>query len=822
MAGRMADPMSLNPQLAEHDPATGTVDLGRPELVFLLDAAGVLQVVNPHPVSPLPAGAVAGTSVGDWLSKDSGCRSALARAMAGEACSQTLPAADQWFALQILPLKDQVGRVRQVAVLASDITAIKQAERHLLQVLDQAPEGVAVHDGQRLVYANDVSLAILGYRDLAEAARVPLIDLVHPEDRLTVAARLEAVFRTGQGQPWQEERLLRRDGRVVTVEIATVPAHYGGKPAVLMLSRDLTERKDAESKLQQSQRTLATLMSNLPGMVYRCDIDPDWSMTFVSEGATALTGYRPNDLIGSRTVAYGELIHPEDAPVVWEAIVMAVSHGRPFQIAYRIRHASGQERWVFEQGRAIVLAEGALPVLEGFVTDITERKLAEQERDRLLIREQEARAQAEAAQRRSAFLAEAGRQLVNLLDYDAALAGVVRMGIPTLGDWSLVALREPGGAIRCRAAAHVDPDRQELAQRLVGQAPLSSSPQGIARVMETGEPLLVAEVPPVLGAAWRPNDTEPLARLAEVIWTLGVRSYMAVPLTSRGQTFGVMAFGATEMRFGPDELALAVEFADRVAPTLDNARLYLEARRAVQVRDEFLSIASHELKTPLTSLQLAVQTMMGAYRQGGLAELPPAMLALLLERTDKQIKRMSRLVAALLDVSRLQAGQLQLQLAPVDLVAVVQDVLGELRDALALSGSVCRIDAPKQAVGRWDRARLEQVVTNLLGNAVKYGEGKPIEVTIEHEPLVTRLIVQDHGIGIPVTSLDKIFERFERAVSARHYGGLGLGLFIAKQIVTALGGSIVATNGPERGATFIVTLPNHGPTTVPQQTGDRE
>ncbi len=229
--------------------------------------------------------------------------------------------------------------------------------------------------------------------------------------------------------------------------------------------------------------------------------------------------------------------------------------------------------------------------------------------------------------------------------------------------------------------------------------------------------------------------------------------------------------------------------------------LYREARGAVHARDLFLSIASHELKTPLTSLKLHAQRLV---RRAGAAGLPPLAPEELSERAramDQQASRLNALIDELLDVSRITAGRLRLLLEPVDLAMLARDVVERFGSPLAsASGDL-------NAVGEWDRLRLDQVVTNLVSNALKYGDGKPVAVRVEATATRARLIVEDHGVGIAEEHQARIFDRFERFASERHFGGLGLGLWISRQIVEGLGGTITVQSEPGRGSTFVVDLP---------------
>jgi PAS domain S-box-containing protein len=235
-------------------------------------------------------------------------------------------------------------------------------------------------------------------------------------------------------------------------------------------------------------------------------------------------------------------------------------------------------------------------------------------------------------------------------------------------------------------------------------------------------------------------------------------------------------------------------------------------REAIGLREDFLSVASHELRTPLTSLRLEVENLLRfARRKAGDAAGDVIQRT---ERIDAQAARLNHLIDELLDVSRIAAGRLELQIEDVDLVGVIDEVRTRLGDEARRRGCVLEVRGLQRAVGAWDASRLDQVITNLLSNAIKYGAGKPIEITVSVTGDQAVLAVHDHGLGIPAEDQDRIFRRFERAASSRNYSGIGLGLWIVKQIVEALGGTVTVDSRPELGATFTVELPRTRPAAV--------
>ena len=415
----------------------------------------------------------------------------------------------------------------------------------------------------------------------------------------------------------------------------------------------------------------------------------------------------------------------------------------------------------------------------------------------------------QAARGRAAFLAEAGALLSESLDYEETLARLARLCVRSMADWCVIDVVEEGREVRRLEGAHADaakePTLRELQRRY---PPRGDSPHPAARVLRSGEPLLLQEIPRD-GLQPFIEDEEHARLLAE----LGTRSIVSVPLVARGQTLGVITLvcGDSGRRFARADLELAQELASRAAIAIDNARLYREAQQAIRVRDEFLSVASHELYTPITSLMLSVDVMMlPAVRSG--QEMNPQTLQKLLDLVSRQGRRLVRLIGDLLDVSRIEKGRLPFEPTEVDLEEVVRDVVARLELDLKRAGCTVSIASNGgTAAGRWDRSLIDQVVTNLIANAIKFGAGTPVEIAIGADSGVARLVVRDRGIGISPDRQPHIFDRFERGVPSDHYGGLGLGLFISRRIVEAHGGSIRVESQLGEGATLTVELPCAGP-----------
>jgi signal transduction histidine kinase len=267
-----------------------------------------------------------------------------------------------------------------------------------------------------------------------------------------------------------------------------------------------------------------------------------------------------------------------------------------------------------------------------------------------------------------------------------------------------------------------------------------------------------------------------------------------------------LAFTEPGRRYLPEDVARAEELARRCAMAIDNARLYQRAKEAIGHRDEFLSVASHELRTPLAALQLTLQRFERAVAKSDIDEVKTRM-----ERARRQIARLTELTEKLLDVSRIGSGKLELNVENVDLVPLVREMVERLGEAALQAGSTLTAILPDALTASCDRMRMEQVATNLLSNAIKFGSGKPIEIRLAAKDDRAELSVRDNGIGIASNKLGGVFDRFERAVSGRLYSGLGLGLYITRQIVEAHGGVVRVESQIGSGALFVVNFPLRPP-----------
>ena len=421
------------------------------------------------------------------------------------------------------------------------------------------------------------------------------------------------------------------------------------------------------------------------------------------------------------------------------------------------------------------------------------------QRARLYASQTDARREAEIAKERAQFLLKASALLGSSLDYEETLRNVAAIAVPNIGDWCGVELVDEDGTTKQVAVAHIDPAKVELAHEVRRRYPPNpNAPTGVPHILRTGASELYREISDELLVAGA-VDADHLRILRD----LGLRSAMAVPIKDREAVVGVISFISAnpERLYSSDDMLMAEQLGERAGAAITNAKLYTDAREAIRARDEFMLVAGHELRTPLAALSLHHEALINT-REG-------TTLDKVRERGVKlkaQSERLIRLVEDLLDVSRLSAGRLSLELDDVDLGALAREVTERLHDDFDRAHAPVTVEVA-DVRGRWDRARLDQVITNLITNAIKYGKGAPIELRVSRDGQQAKLSVTDHGIGIAHHDQQRIFMRFERAVSSRKFGGLGLGLWITSQLVHAHGGSITVDSQLGAGATFTVLLP---------------
>jgi len=686
---------------------------------------------------------------------------------------------------------------------------------------------VADADTDRIILWNPAAEALFGHTP-AEARALTVAALVAPRLRKRHRAGMARYRATGHGALIDagtpaEVAALHRDGHELAVELTLTPLDAGAGRFVLALVRDLGERRRAEAaRLQVSREQAAraaaeragaeratTLQQLTDGVVVA---DAAGRITFVNAAARDLHGVAELGVaVAGYSAAYhlltidGDPYPPEELP-----LARAVLRGETVVDAeWRIRRPDGSE--IVAQGSAapIAGADGARRGAVLTLRDVTDRRALERQKDELLVARDQALAEAEAARGRLAFLAAASAALAASLDVAATLRELTRLLVPELADWCAVDLATADGALERLAAAHRDPAKEPLLHEMGRRyTPAAAEPSPILGVLRGGRSLYL----PDIADAALPAMTHDAAHLA-LVRAIGLTSVLVVPLQARGRILGTLALTRTgPQHYGPADLALAEDLGRRAAVALDNARLYQEVQAALGARDRFLTIAAHELRTPVTAIQGYADLLLRRQARG---EASPERQARGLTAISEAAGRLGRLAADLLDAARLRTGQLAVQPRPLDLAALAAAVAERHRADLAPRHRLL-VDLPADPCPVLaDADRLEQVLANLLENAAKYApDGGTIALTVAPEAGGVALRVRDEGIGLPIGAATALFVPFARAPNAtrRQLPGLGLGLAICRDIVERHGGRIwAASDGEDRGTTIAVWLPSPPP-----------
>ena len=417
--------------------------------------------------------------------------------------------------------------------------------------------------------------------------------------------------------------------------------------------------------------------------------------------------------------------------------------------------------------------------------------------------QRQAREAADHARQRAAYLAQAGTVLSSSLDYEATLRSVANLSVPTIADWCAVDILADGGSLHRIAVAHVDPKKVEFARMLAERYPADpKAPGGVHEVIRTGKAAYMSRIPPALLEAAAQDDEQ-----RRIIRELHFTSYMCVALTVQGKAIGAITFVSAESgrQYSDDDVRFARELAARASLAVENARAYERANEASRLKDEFLATLSHELRTPLNAVlgyarMMRTQTVSEKKAQG------------VWDVVERNATALKQIIEDVLDVSRIVAGRLRLNVEPVDLPAILRDAVATVMPAADAKG--VRVETVIETVATLvsgDADRLQQIVWNLISNAIKFtARGGKVQLRLSRVNSHVEVTVSDTGRGISPDFLPFVFERFRQADASfsREHGGLGLGLAIAKQLTELHGGAITAASGgPDQGATFTVMLP---------------
>jgi PAS domain S-box-containing protein len=500
-------------------------------------------------------------------------------------------------------------------------------------------------------------------------------------------------------------------------------------------------------------------------LVARATNDALWDWNVIDDTAWWSDSYYERVGCSRSTVpsfeAWVSLIHPDDRAEVTAGFRAAIERGdETWRNRYRHRMADGSYGYVLDRGYTEFGADGKPVRMVGALMDITESTRVDAAR---------------------ALLVDASERLAASLDYDTAITTVAQLPCPNFADWCVVHLVDDSGIVsRSAAAPSATPPLH----------PVHPPPDLIASLVRGMRPLVFSRTDECIRSGWIPSEVQ-------------AAKAMLVPLVTNSRVVGVMGLVSTsgERRFDDADVALAMQLGHRGAAALENARLYRQAQAAIRARDEFISIAAHEMKTPIATLSGYAQLLQNL-------SAPPEKLTSILRVVDRQCGRLNRMVQRLLEISRLEMGQFTLHLASWDLATLANGSVERMRLISPRHTLAVEVESPLRVC--IDPDRIEEVITNLLENAVKFSpDGGEISVRASCQGTDAVIAVHDGGIGISPERLPRLFERFYRAHSntTEDYGGLGIGLWVCREIVSRHGGRIWCEQPAARGTVFKFSLP---------------
>jgi PAS domain S-box-containing protein len=667
----------------------------------------------------------------------------------------------------VMIIDDKIAQLKRLtAERPTQQARLRELEEHVTARLAIIEETLVLRETQGFEAAQQVILSGRG-KEKMDAARAVFGEMRNHEEALLTRRMAEAqtnVQQTG-----------------TTLTLATLSSLALVAVAASVLIRDANARNRATEELDVQREWLAVTLESIGDAVIATDMGG--AVTFMNTIAADLTGWKLDEARGRDHREVFRIINEHSRTPVESPISQVIRAGTVVGLANHtlLISKAGLEIPIDDSGAPIRNSQGKMIGVVLVFRDIRARKHQEQGQQLLL---------------------DTSIALATSLDYATTLDTVAELLVERFATLCVVFLVDSDGTIQRVAVRHHDPALHEALKTL--QQPID--PQGphlAAQVIRSGQALLNPTIAETMLRHLSDDDDQ-----IRLMRALTPSSQIVVPLPARGRIIGALALGrkAGEPSYREEDSALAEELARRVALAVDNARLYRESQEAVKVRDSFLSIAAHELKTPLTSLLGQAQLLQRRMqRESNLSERDQRAVSVVVA----QAQRLNSLIGALLDVSRIEHGQLAIVRTPLNLSELVQQVASEVQPLFtAHQLIVTGAETPLPILG--DAVRIEQVLQNLLSNAVKYTpKGGEVRISLSQNEGMACVAVQDTGIGIPLTALPSLFQRFYRATNVGEHGigGIGVGLYVVREIVTLHGGTVDVASDEGLGSTFTIRLP---------------
>lgn len=540
---------------------------------------------------------------------------------------------------------------------------------------------------------------------------------------------------------------------------------------VVVIHQDVTSHQEIEQEREKllaqikfEQSRMAAIIGQMPAGLMVSD---------APSGQISLYNDQMIKMLGNISTARDRLKEPLDRSLSGEII-----DGEEIEI----QNQDGSHTIISASSGPIHDSKGNIAASVVISTDITEKKKNESIQN---------------------FMTHVKSMLISSIDHKEIIDQVASAAIPFLADGCMVDFLE-GDTIKRLVTKHTNPELQEVMKTLAAKYPPSlTSPS--SKVLKSGEPELLETIVIEDVLIHSPSQEH-----ADFVRKLNPKSYISVPLKIRGKTIGTMNFLITSdhrQKYDETDLETAMELGRHAVVAIDNARLFRDVQTALSLRDDFISIASHELRTPITSLLLQIEVLNDLVQNLGVKNSQTDLMEKFIQGTNGQLSRLTRLVEDMLDISRISSGKLTMNPRKIIVSTFLKEILDKFSDQLKSLGITFEYFCESEVSALIDPERFEQVITNFMTNAIRYGDRKPVHVYLSQDQQSFKLQFQDFGRGIATEDQERVFKRFERAHTSQDVNGLGLGLFINKQIVEEHGGHIRLFSELAKGSTFIVEFP---------------